>query len=228
MSGRKGSSNIGVGGGKFQTDAKAFAKDVVNEQYGLKYKREMEKDIKQFFKYSLQKDGIDINPNTGEPIVKKSVMDRANKLAEKIANNIEEKNYEAINTYNALKSELKKPVYVSKEERKHITDFDDYKKDSAKNIRITSNEKQVSLDTRYQELSRDYPHLFNASKESNTQAQLDKINSVMNNLRDSRTISARRKYGNGMVKDIRDDLIMYSSVINVDVGDYRKSRSKKK
>lgn len=228
MSGRKGESGIGVGGGVFRTDAKAFASDITDEQAGLKYNRETEKDIKQFFKYSLQKDGIDADPNTGEPIVKQSVAERAERLAEKIAERTIERDVDAARQYRELKKELESPIYVSKSERNKITDFEiDYnKKSGPRNIRITSNPDKVSLDTKYQELTRRFPQHFDATRQTTTEAQLSQINRVMDTLKSTKETNARKKYGDSIVRDIVDSLYAYSYTINADVKDYRKSRKK--
>ena len=143
-------------------------------------KRAAISSIKNLYSEVDRNGGIRID---GEKIkIKKEVSQKVNDTAKEILENAEFTDSSTATEYKQLRNYIRStPVKISDQDKSNITDYGDYLKENFGGT-IVSN-RGIALDSFYSELSTQFPHYFNSSKETNPGDQLKQINSVLNSLK---------------------------------------------
>lgn len=238
MGGRGGGSRIGGNGGgqKFQRAKKEFAEEMQKE-WKFKYGRESQREIKEFMMESMQKNGINTNSD-GNVVVKKTVQQKARQVAEKLVDRLEEVDKHAQREYSDIKKEVWKPIYLSDRDRAEFGKKEDLRYylnhgdevNGRNHVRVTSNidkEHTRNIEAIYGKLKEDYPHHFNGFEKPNSgKEMIENINGVINSLEKSKTSKLTGSTREAAIRDIMDDLYMYSYTAN-GLANRKGKRSKK-
>lgn len=192
MSGRKGGETISGGGGAaFQKEKGELAKEIVNEN-SFKYKRESEKEVKQFIQFAAEKkDGIVVN-DEGRIVVKKSVDKAADELAEKLTDRIEFTDHEIAEKYQSLRDRLDRKYYIEPSQREEIDKFRDYQRNSIVDVvssKLVKDKKTgkmvhpMELDSKYETLYNNGANQWGLTNPNGSAAKLRELNDTLRGLR---------------------------------------------
>ena len=241
MSGHGGFSRVGGGGKEFQSFSKELANEIVEENQ-FKYKRESEKDIKDFFRTAAQtKNGITVN-NDGEIVTKKSIAEKAEALAEKLADRIEFTDREVKDAYDDLRSKTKGTYRI--DPQGEFDNFREYQKNSTVKVvkgaeyfdpTDSKYHRAMSIDSKYETLYNDGANRWGLTNPNGEAAKLRELNDTLRDLRsrskyDIYSDRARSELGatpSEIKRNIRDSLIMNAGMAQVMYEPQKKGRRKK-
>lgn len=182
--------------------AKYTTASAIIGQYEISSITASKTSIVDFFRSVDKNDGIQWD---GEKIkVKRETMEKADRLAEKLANRMEIIDEDARQDYENIRSELKGTYTISAKDRSNISDFGEYARSKENVVNIGKN--GTSIDQKYQELSSRYPQYFDASRVTNPADQLQDINRVVGELKDYKIKLPASERAEAK-KDIRNALI---------------------
>lgn len=244
MSGRKGEGRTG-GGASFRKEKNELAEDMVKENQ-FKYKRDSINEIRQFIQKSNDaKNGIKIN-DEGEIETSKEVMDRADKLAKKLADRIEFTDKDAQANYEDLKSKLSSKYYIDPTDAKEIDEWRKYQKNSTVKVvtsRVVTDPKDpsktinaTSIDSIYNSLYNDGANRWGLTNPNGSAAKLRELNDVLHSLKnqikyDIYTDKGRSEVGGAtpdqVIRGIKSQLIENAAIAQVLYKDTRKKGKKK-
>lgn len=241
VSGHGGFSRVGGGGKEFQSFSKELANEMVEDNQ-FKYKRESEKDIKDFFQIAAQtKNGITVNDD-GEIVTKKSIAKKAEALAEKLADRIEFIDREVKDAYDDLRSKTKGIYRI--DPRGEIDNFREYQKNSAVKVIKGAEYKDpedghykraISIDSKYETLYNDGANRWGLTNPSGEAAKLRELNDTLRDLKSRSKYNiysdrARSELGatpSEIKRSIRDNLIMNAGMAQTMYEPQKKGRKKK-
>jgi hypothetical protein len=153
--------------------------------------------------YSTMNESGGIRIEDGRIKVKRAAAEQAQALARYLAGKIYVNDEMSLQDYRSLKKALSGTYTISKQDRSNIADFSSYLRQN-KNVKI--GKSGMSLDSKYQELASQYPQYFNARRETNPADQLQRINSVMKSLKNSRIKISKEEQGQA-AKEMAQDII---------------------
>lgn len=242
VSGHGGFSRVGGGGKEFQAFSKGTASDLIKENQ-FTHKRESEKDIKDFFKEVAQtKDGIAFS-DEGRLRIKRSILEKAEDLAEKLANRIEYVDAEVKDAYKDLRSKTN-GIYRIDPQGEFADGFREYQKNSP--IKVIKGaeykdptdghyKKAMPIDSKYETLYNNGENRWGLTNPNGEAAKLRELNDTLRNLRSmstydiysDRAVHETGKTPSEVKRQIRNDLIMFGQVAS-DIYKPKKGRRKKK
>jgi hypothetical protein len=134
---------------------------------------------------------------------------RINEIVNALPERVRSINEDFLNEYKELKTELKnRPIYVSENVRKGFPSWSDFKKNNLNKLKLTADNKNITVEQLYQELSGQYEDLF-PNDISNPADQLEQISNVVSSIkRDVEDIDTVliSKYGQEGWNEIQDML----------------------
>ena len=171
-------------------------------QYSLSDITASKSKIVSFFRDVDKNGGIRVED--GRIKVKKDTMNKAQDLARDLSGSMVERNEQAEQDFRDIRQMLRGNYALSDQDRSNIPDFGAYVRSSENFLSIRKEGK--SIDSAYQELAEMYPYYFNADRVTNPADQLQDINRVLGELKNSTQALPRdeREYA---AADLRDALI---------------------
>lgn len=173
-------------------------------QYELSDITDSKSKIVSFFKKARETGGIKFDEESGSIQITRAAYNDATELAEELSDRMVYRDEQALQDYRDIRRLVSGTYRLSDQERSNITDLSQYIRSKENMIRISRN--GMDLDTKYQELANMYPQYFDSSRVTSPSEQLEDINNVLRNLRDS-TIPLPKSDRAEAAKDMRDDLI---------------------
>ncbi len=164
-----------------ETRKKTSAVEAIAKRYVKNYGSELDPgkiagDIHGLYR-SLRASG-----DSGRWLRNPQAIRQAEQIAEKIVDTAVEKNDAMYQDYAGLRSYLKKTqLVVSPEVKTDITDYGDFRKRNFGRLKLASGQK-TNIDQVYQEMSREWPELFNENRVSNPAEQLENIADVLDDV----------------------------------------------
>lgn len=181
------------------------AREIVG-QYSLSDITGSKSKIVSFFRDIDENGGIRVDEEAGKIKVSRAAMDKAQNLANELSERMVERDDEAQRDYRDIRQLLNGTYTISDQDRSNIPDFNDYIRSSENFIRIRR-DGGMSIDQAYQELASAYPYYFDADRVTNPADQLQDINRVLGELRDSRTRQIPMEYREEAARDLRLSLV---------------------
>lgn len=171
-------------------------------QYSLSDITASKSKIVSFFRDVDKNGGIRVQD--GRIKVKKDTMQKAQELARDLSGSMVERNEQAERDFRDIRQMLRGNYALSDQDRSNITDFGAYVRSSENFLSIRKQGR--SIDSAYQELAEMYPQYFNEERVSNPADQLQDINRVLGELKNSTQPLPKdeREYAEA---DLRDRLI---------------------
>lgn len=164
-----------------ETRKKTSAAEAIAKRYVKNYGAELDPgeiagDIHGLYR-SLRASG-----DSGRWLRNPQAIRQAEGIAEKIVDTAVKKNDTMYQDYAGLRSYLKKTqLVVSPEVKADITDYGDFRKRNFGRLKLASGQK-TNIDQVYQEMSREWPELFNEERVSNPAEQLESIADVLDDV----------------------------------------------
>ena len=159
-----------------------MASYVIENQFISSEKKQCVKELQNCYQSIAMKNSIRWDEEKQKVVAKRSAINEIKDTARKI---MEKQEYEDQNTaqdYYELHRTIKRtPIKISDYDKKNIPDWNDYRKRAFGNLTISNN--GISVDSFYQELSSQFPHLFNSHRETSPSDQLEKLNEVLTSLK---------------------------------------------
>lgn len=173
-------------------------------QYDMRDITDSKSKIVSFF-HDIDKDGgIRVDEEAGKIKVTKAAMQKARDLAEELTDRIVERDNDSLRDYRDIRQIMSGEYMLSDQDRSNIPDFNAYIRSSDNFIKIRRRGR--SLDSAYQELASMYPYYFDEDRVSNPADQLQDINRVLKDLKDS-TRPIPREYRQDAADDLRTSII---------------------
>ena len=159
-----------------------MASYVIENQFISSEKKQCIKDVQNCYQSIALKNGVRWDGEKNKIIAKKSAIFEMKDTARKI---MEKQEYEDTTTsqeYYELHRTIKRtPIKISDYDKQNIPDWNDYRRRAFGNLTISNN--GLSIDSFYQELSSQFPHLFDSHRETSPSDQLEKLNEVLTSLK---------------------------------------------
>ena len=179
------------------------AREIVG-QYELTDITDSKSKIVSFFRDIDKNGGIRVDEEAGKIKVTKSAMQKARDLADELSERMVERDEQSLRDYRDIRQIMNGEYSISDQDRSNIPDFNAYVRSSENFIKIRRN--GMSIDTAYQELASMYPHYFDADRVTNPADQLQDINRVLADLKNS-TRQIPREYRQEAADDLRTTII---------------------
>lgn len=159
-----------------------MASYVIDNQFISSEKKQCVKDLQNCYQSIAMKNSVRWDAEKNKVIAKRSAINEFKDTARKV---MERQEYEDTNTaqdYYELHRTIKRtPIKISDYDKQNIPDWNDYRKRAFGNLTISNN--GLSIDSFYQELSSQFPHLFDSHRETSPSDQLEKLNEVLTSLK---------------------------------------------
>ena len=121
------------------------------------------RDITDFYQYVNQTGGM-WREEDGSGVHERmttQTKDALNKLVDRLTGRIYEADDDAQQDYDNIRKWLRNtPLYISRQDRANIPDFEDYRKSSSNFVRTSLNPRVISIDRIYDDLLQSYPGRF--------------------------------------------------------------------
>lgn len=167
---------------KVVTETDKMASYVIENQFISSEKKQCIKDVQNCYQSIALKNGVRWDDEKNKVIAKRSAIFEMKDTARKI---MEKQEYEDTTTsqeYYELHRTIKRtPIKISDYDKQNIPDWNDYRRRAFGNLTISNN--GLSIDSFYQELSSQFPHLFDSHRETSPSDQLEKLNEVLTSLK---------------------------------------------
>lgn len=161
-------------------------------------------DIEDLYRTADRKGNIRLKED-GNVGVKRSALERAKEISRKAADSATQMDYSTKAEYDEIRSYVKNtPLKISQYDRSNIADFNDYRRSSFGNVTISN--KGTPIDTFYQQLAGQYPHLFDSKSTTTPADQLTSINDVISNLK-PRTTKLSGEMKEQFIASMTNDII---------------------
>lgn len=159
-----------------------MASYVIENQFISSEKKQCIKDVQNCYQSIALKNSVRWDAEKNKVIAKRSAIFEMKDTARKI---MEKQEYEDTTTsqeYYELHRTIKRtPIKISDYDKQNIPDWNDYRRRAFGNLTISNN--GLSIDSFYQELSSQFPHLFDSHRETSPSDQLEKLNEVLTSLK---------------------------------------------
>ena len=179
------------------------AREIVG-QYDMTDITDSKSKIVSFFRDIDKDGGIRVDEEAGKIKVTKAAMQKARDLAEELTDRMVERDDDSLRMYRDIPQIMNGEYTISDQDRSNISDFNAYIRSSENFIKIRRH--GMSLDSAYQELASMYPYYFDADRVTNPADQLQDINRVLRDLKDS-TRPIPREYRQDAADDLRTSII---------------------
>lgn len=179
------------------------AREIVG-QYDMRDITDSKSKIVSFFRDIDKDGGIRVDEEAGKIKVTKAAMQKARDLAEELTDRMVERDNDSLRDYRDIRQIMSGEYMLSDQDRSNIPDFNAYIRSSDNFIKIRRH--GMSLDSAYQELASMYPYYFDADRVTNPADQLQDINRVLRDLKDS-TRPIPREYRQDAADDLRTSII---------------------
>lgn len=179
-------------------------------QYDISDITESKNKIVDFYRYIADHGDINVERNADGSVkqvhMKRDILQRAEALAQELAGKIQIRDPEAESDYRDIRSMMNGQYYLSKQDRSNIADFTAYARSRENLIRLTTNPNALSINQAYSELQEQFPAYFGSSDVTHPADQLQDINRVLNNLRNS-SIPLSPSDRRGVAEELTWDLL---------------------
>lgn len=180
------------------------AREIVG-QYELADITDSKSKIVSFFFRDIDKNGgIRVDEEAGKIKVTKSAMQKARDLADELSERMVERDEDSLRDYRDIRQIMNGEYSISDQDRSNIPDFNAYIRSSENFIKIRRN--GMGIDTAYQGLASMYLYYFDADRVTNPADQLQDINHVLADLKDS-TRQILSEYRQEAADDLRATII---------------------
>lgn len=152
-----------------------FINDLVSDLQTSRYSN------KELLNSSIEEIMNEINTNG------KVSNERANEIFENLYSNLQKTDSDYYEQYYNLKQDLKNTkIFVPDNVKSSIVDFNDFGKRNRGNLTLTNDSNNIGIDTKYKELSEQYPELFPETI-INPADQLERISEVARDIKKTET-----------------------------------------
>lgn len=175
---------------------------VIDSNFISSEKKECVKDLQACYSSIANKNSVRWDDETKKIVVKRAALGEIKDTARKIMEKQEYEDQTTAQDYYELHRAIKRtPIKISDYDKQNIPDWNDYRKRAFGNLTISN--RGISIDSFYQELSSQFPHLFDSKRETSPSDQLEKLNEVLTSLKPRKyTLSGRD------LEDAADDLAL--------------------
>ena len=179
-----------------------MASYVIESNFISSEKKACIKDLQSCYERVALTGGIRWSDEKQKIIAKRKAVNDIKDTARKIMEKQEYEDQTTSQDYYELHRAIKRtPIKISDYDKQNIPDWNDFRRRAFGNLTIAN--RGISIDSFYQELSSQFPHLFNSKKETSPSDQLEKLNEVLTSLKPRRyTLSGKD------LEDAADDLAL--------------------
>ncbi len=180
------------------------AREIVG-QYSITSITKSKADIVALFRDYDKNGGVRIDQEERRIKITREAGEKADALAKELSERMMESREQDQRDYKDIRDSLRGTYTISEKDRSNIADFGAYVRSRENMVKI--GKSGISLDSKYQELASRYPQYFDARRDTNPADQLQRINTVLGQLRTGRQLPAA--YRNEAKKELRNDLIRH-------------------
>ena len=180
------------------------AREIVG-QYSITSITKSKADIVALFRDYDKNGGVRIDQEERRIKITREAGEKADALAKELSERMMESREQDQRDYKDIRDSLRGTYTISEKDRSNIADFGAYVRSRENMVKI--GKSGISLDSKYQELASRYPQYFDARRDTNPADQLQRINTVLGQLRSGRRLPA--EYRNEARKELKNDLIRH-------------------
>ena len=195
---------VGKRGSNYNT-----AREALREDFEVGYTDSSRREVASLYREFDENRGLHLEDRDGRPVVKmsKEASSKLDDQARRITDRIVFRDQQMERDYRAIKDATSGSYYLSPKDRSNIVDAGQYLSSRENSLKVQSRDSsRTGIDTLYGELSSRFPAYFSEERHSNPADQLQHINQVLRDLRESSRTPASQAMSRSQISELQSSV----------------------